>query len=547
MQTANNTEITVKYRASKYVRLSYTDDKTNESDSIINQKRLIDDFVERNPDIEIVSEKVDDGYSGIIFDRPAFKEMMDDIVSGKINCVIVKDLSRLGRDYIETGRHLRRIFPAYGVRFIAINDNIDTLNDGNGDELAVSVKSIINDAYSRDISVKIRSALNAKRQNGDFVGAYTVYGYLKSSENKNRLVIDEYAARVVRDIFKMRIDGASAARIADELNRLGVLSPIMYKKNKGLPYPKGTLADKDDAKWSATAIIRILKDEIYTGTLIQGKQYRRNYKLRDIVSRPIEERSRTENAHGAIIKKRDFELVQKIAKIDTRTAPNESGVYVFSGVLICGCCGNRMTRKTVPYKGRQYFYYYCPTGKKRGCDASNMVKETGLLECVSASLRGHIQNIISLEELINSLDNENINRYILSQHTSQIKENQARIDKYNKFKAGLYENYVDGVIGKDEYRNYKNQYASDCERLDAENERIKVEIENLKTDKNERMKWIEHFKRFSNFDKLDRAAVVRLIQSIHIFDKTNIKITFNYAQEYETALNMLTNTEKEAV
>ena len=189
------------YKAAKYIRLSYTDDKSNESNSVGNQRKLIEDFVSRHPEIELVSEKVDDGYSGVIFDRPAFKEMMDDIMEGKINCVIVKDLSRLGREYIETGRYMRRVFPAYGVRFIAINDNIDTLNESAGDDLTVSVKNIMNEAYARDISIKTRSSLETKRKNGDFVGAFPVYGYRKSEENHNLLVVDEYAAQVVRSIF----------------------------------------------------------------------------------------------------------------------------------------------------------------------------------------------------------------------------------------------------------------------------------------------------------------------------------------------------------
>ena len=164
-----------KYKATAYIRLSYTDDHSSESDSVSNQRKLIENFVERNPDIEVVSEKIDDGYSGIIFDRPAFKEMMQDVTDGNINCVIVKDLSRLGREYIETGRYLRRVFPAYGVRFIAITDSIDTAHD-SGDDLTVSVKNIMNEAYCRDISIKTRSSLDVKRRNGDFVGAFPVYG-----------------------------------------------------------------------------------------------------------------------------------------------------------------------------------------------------------------------------------------------------------------------------------------------------------------------------------------------------------------------------------
>ena len=229
-----------KYKATAYIRLSYTDDHSSESDSVSNQRKLIENFIERNPDIEVVSEKIDDGYSGIIFDRPAFKEMMQDVTDGNINCVIVKDLSRLGREYIETGRYLRRVFPAYGVRFIAITDSIDSIDTAHdsGDDLTVSVKNIMNEAYCRDISIKTRSSLDVKRRNGDFVGAFPVYGYMKAEDNKNLLVPDPYASRVVCDIFRMRLEGASASKIASELNRLGILSPLAYKKNNGLPYAK---------------------------------------------------------------------------------------------------------------------------------------------------------------------------------------------------------------------------------------------------------------------------------------------------------------------
>ena len=329
----------IKYKAIKYIRLSNADDNIGESDSVISQRKLIDEYLKNHPEIEVVGEKVDDGWSGILFDRPAFKEMMDEVEQGIVNCIICKDLSRLGREYIETGRYLRRIFPAYGVRFIAINDNIDTLND-SGDDLTVSLKAIINDEYCRDISKKTRSALNIKRISGDFVGACPVYGYAKDENNRNLLVIDEYPASVIKEIFQLKMDGISAVRIADILNERGVLSPMMYKKFNGLPYPKGGFADVEDAKWGATTIIRILNDETYTGTLIQGKQSTPNYKLKEMQNKPQEEWHKVENTHEAIIPKHTFHLIQKIMRLDTRTSPKNDKVFIFSGILICGGCGN---------------------------------------------------------------------------------------------------------------------------------------------------------------------------------------------------------------
>lgn len=524
-----------KYQATEYLRLSYTADRDNESDSIANQKRLIEDFLKNNPDIELVSERVDDGYSGILFDRPAFQEMMNDIKAGIINCVIVKDLSRLGREYIETSRYLQRIFPAYGVRFIAINDNIDTAKDNTSEEIMVSMKSILNDAYCHDISVKTRSALLTKRKNGDFVGACPIYGYQKSGDNKNRLAVDEQAARVVQDIFRMKIDGASAAKIADELNRLGILSPLAYKISHGLPHPKGGFADSAKARWSATTVIRILKDETYTGTLIQGRQGTHNYKIKDLIDLPPEEWVRTENAHAPIIRKYDFDLVQRIMGLDTRATPGGDRVHLFSGILICGCCGGRMTRKTVPYKGKKYFYYYCPTGKKGKCDKPVMLKEEDLVSCVLANLKAYIDNVVSLEELLNSISEEQINREQIEKCKGRIAENEAQLQQIARYKGTLYENFVKGLLDKDEYKYYKDGYTAEAQRLREASDALRQEMDAVKNNTSERLKWAQHFKRFSTMTQLDRRAVIALIQSIRVVSKTELVITFRYQMEYEAA------------
>lgn len=538
-----------KFQATAYLRLSYTENHENESDSIANQKKLIEDYVKGHPDIELVSEKVDDGYSGILFDRPAFQEMMQDIMEGRVNCVIVKDLSRLGREYIETGRYLRRIFPAYGVRFIAINDNIDTAHEHAGDDLNISMKNLINDAYCHDISVKTRSALEVKRKKGDYVGACPVYGYRKSVENRNQLVVDEYAARVVRDIFRAKIDGRSAKRIADELNALGVLSPLAYKISRGLPHPKGGFADRPDAKWSATTVIRILQDEIYTGTLVQGRQGTYNHKLRNVIQKPDEEWIRVENAHEAIIRKRDFDLVQHIIGLDTRTAPEGEKVYLFSGLLVCGCCGARMTRKTNTVGGKKYIYYHCPTGKKHGCTHPVMLREDDLIQCVLASVQAHIKNVVSVDELLNSISEETINRELVAGCKAQIAENRAQLEQIGVFKAGLYENFVKGMLDKAEYKSLRDGYTERMEELRSAINQLRQEIERVTDRTSERQKWAQQFREFSNMTELDRRAVVTLIQSIRIISKTELKITFRYQMEYEAALQKLSQAqlEQEAV
>lgn len=528
-----------KYKAAAYIRLSYTDDRANESDSVGNQRRLIQDFAERSPDIEIVTEKIDDGYSGIIFDRPAFKEMMQEVMDGAINCVIVKDLSRLGREYIETGRYLRRIFPTYGVRFIAITDNIDTARENSSDELTVSVKNIMNEAYCRDISVKTRTALDVKRRNGDFVGAFPVYGYVKSVENKNRLVPDPYASRVVQDIFRMRMAGSSALHIANELNSLGILSPLAYKRNNGFPYAKNGYTDRADCKWSATTVIRILRDETYTGTLVQGKRGTSNYKIKDLELRPSAEWVRVADAHEPIITRQDFELVQRISGIDTRTSPNKDTVYLFSGILICGCCGARMTRKTNRIKGKEYNYYYCPTGKKNGCRTPVMLREDDLKNVVWQTMKSYIDNVASLESLLKTIDQSSLNRALIAEYSGHIAENERRLDQVMEFKANLYESLVSGEISKEDYAQFKARYTQQMEDAKKSIRLLKEKLDAAKENRSERNRWIQHFTQFSQQDFIDRTALIHMVESIRVLGKKELKITFAHEDEYRQAAELI--------
>jgi hypothetical protein len=344
----------------------------------------------------------------------------------------------------------------------------------------------------------------------------------------------------VREIYKMKLSGLSAAKIAEYLNSIGVLSPLQYKKDRGLPHPKGGVADVEDAKWSAKAIIRILTDETYIGTLTQGKCGTPNYKLKELHQQPESEWHKTENAHEAVISKTDFELVQRIMLLDTRTSPVGDKVYVFSGMIICGSCGNRMIRKGALGKGgERYYNYWCPTTKKGGCQHSHMIREDSLIACVLENIKAHIANIASLETLLDGLDADRIGRELAERLTAQLDENERRLERIRAFKAGLYENMISGNLSKDEYKSLKSKYSEDADELAAANERLKQEIDDALSCKNERMAWIEHFKQFENLETLDRKTVATLIRSIKIIGKREIEIAFNYQSEYETALEIL--------
>jgi hypothetical protein len=337
----------------------------------------------------------------------------------------------------------------------------------------------------------------------------------------------------------MKINGLAAARIADVLNNRGILSPHEYKKHHGLPHPKKGFADHEGAKWSATSIIRILTDETYTGNLVQGKQSTPNYKLKEVVTKPTGEWQRVEKTHEAIIPKHSFDLAQRIMRLDTRTSPDGETLYVFSGILICGSCGSRMTRYTVPSGGKKYYYYRCPTGKKNGCEKPVMLQEKALVGCVLDSLKSHIANVASLDRLIENLDTDRIAHTLSAKLTAQLAENECRLEKSRMFKAALYESMSDGNLSKEEYKSLKAKYMQDTETLVAANNRLQKEIDDALSCKHERIAWIEHFREFANLETIDRKTVVHFIKSIRILGKNNIEIAYNFQDEYETALAIL--------
>ena len=438
------------YNACIYARLSRDDGDKLESDSIINQKALIRDFLSKHPEIHVVSEKTDDGYSGVNFDRPAFQEMMDEIRSGKINCVVVKDLSRFGRNYIEAGNYIERVFPFLGVRFIAINDNYDSLDRNQSDSLIIPFKNLINDAYCKDISVKIRSQLEIKRKKGQFLGAFAVYGYMKDEEDHNKLVLDTYASEIVRAIFKWKKQGMSQGRIADKLNMQGVLCPMEYKISLGMKVQTNFRVHKK-ALWSQTAVTRILSNEIYTGVLVQGKQGTPNYKIKKILPKDETEWIRVEGAVPVIIDRDTFDSVQMILKKDIRIAPEEEVVYPLSGYLKCGDCGQNMVRKSYNAGGKAYSYFICSTRKAgKGC-STHTIREDELMDMVLQSVSKQVEYICEIEKLLDIVDSLPESQMNVFNYDAQIVRLKEDIERYKSFKLKLYENLQEGLIGQDEY------------------------------------------------------------------------------------------------
>lgn len=538
------------YHAAIYVRLSKEDGDVAtsakaESNSILNQKNLIRDFLKDKKDIVVVSERVDDGYSGSNFERPAFQMMMDDIKKGIVDCVIVKDLSRFGREYIDSGRYIERLFPALGVRFIAINDNYDSLNGKEqSDEIVIPFKNLINDAYCRDISIKIRSHLDVKRKNGEFIGAFATYGYQKSEEDKHRLVLDTYAANVVKDIFKMKLHGMSQDAIANELNAMGILSPMEYKNANGFHY-QTSFKENEQAMWSSVTVRRILENEIYIGNLVQGKRTTPNHKVKKVVERTEDEWIRIEKNHPAIITDRDFEIVQRLLGLDTRTSPNQKGVYILSGIAVCADCGMPMTRKTTTAGGKKYEYYVCSTHKSTKQCSSHAIPVEDLENSVLCLLKQHIQNVLELDEILDFIGKIPFQELDVKRLEEQKDKKRLEVERSKELRTMLYEDMKDGIISKEDYAELHEAYEKKRSMAEEAIRKIEKELKDIINNNSTKYQWINYFKEHKDIEALTRDVVVKLISCIRIHNKKSIEIEFDFDDCYIDALNQLESMEYE--
>lgn len=526
------------YRACIYTRLSRDDGDKPESDSIANQRALIRDYLKQHKEITIVSDHSDDGYSGVNFERPGFAEMMDEIREGKVDCVVVKDLSRFGRNYIEAGNYIEKVFPFMGVRFIAINDSYDSSDKSQLDSLVIPFKNLINDAYCKDISVKIRSQLEIKRKKGEYIGAFVVYGYVKDPEDHNRIIVDTYAAEVVRAIFRWKMAGMSQNRIADKLNSQGVLCPMEYKLSMGVKVQTNFRVHKQ-AKWSAVSVTRILTNELYTGVLLQGKSSTPNYKVKKRFDKEQSEWIRIENAHEAIITAGEFETVQELLGKDTRISPDEETLYPLAGYVVCGDCGQNMVRKTIPRRGKKYVYYVCSTNKaKKGC-SSHSISENKLMDAVLHVIKEQISTVMRIEGLLEMAQSLPENQRNIFNYDAQIVKLQEEIERNKGFRMKLYESLEEGMIDKDEYFIFKKNYSDKISLAEKNIQSLEAERDAAVKKNAADYSWVDAFKKYEGIERVERQVVVNLISEIRVYEGKVVEIDFQHNDAIEAALKII--------
>lgn len=510
-----------------YIRLSQEDkDKKYESDSesVINQKELLRGYVKNN-NFNLVKEYVDDGYSGTDFERPGFQNMLEDINNKKINCVIVKDLSRLGRDHVMTGYYIETFFPENNIRFISILESYDSFKNQASNDSSTFIIAC-NDYYSKQNSIKIRNVLNEKRKNGKFVGSLPCFGYMRDPLDKGHLVPNPETAPIVKNIFKWRADGIGPTEIANRLNKANIVTPSGYKKTNY----SSRLIDRDN--WNISTVKKILCNRIYTGDLVQHTQTKVNYKSKKKITLDEKLWIIVENTHEALVDKETFEYVNNLRKRNTRNYEIKTNreKRLLEGKLFCKECKNRLT---VLYRKKQnYWSVNCNRYSRdpiRGRCYSHFYPYNYLEDQVLEQINK------SISKLIRKLDIKELNDEVVKnihKETTNIdkivKELQIEKEKITNRLKTLYNDRCDGVISADTYKELAGESEQKLKQINENIENQNIKKYKMKNKVNTLPDYTKKIKKLLDLSKPKKELIDTLVDRIVIDKDRNITIYFKY-------------------
>ncbi len=519
------------FKVGLYIRLSREDGDKEESSSVTNQREILKRFINENENFFIVKEYVDDGWSGTNFNRPSFKEMIKDIEKGIIDTVITKDLSRLGRDYIDTGYYLQRYFPEHSVRYIAILDNIDTIEDAGMSDIA-PFKSIINDMYVKDISKKIRSSLTERRKAGNFLGVTAPYGYQKDPNNKYHLIIEPKEAEVVRKVFALYLQGNGLTRIAQILTKDGVPVPgearDIGKTKKTVLY----------SSWKQTTIRRILENRVYLGDLVQFKRKNVNYKSKIRVKVPEEERVICKGTHEAIITEEEFNKVQQILNKNTSFKGTKHD-YLFKGLLFCAECGARLNVTYSNYALKKYGEYryttICYSYSRLYSDICT--RHSNSIPVLEELLISHIKEVCQRyisedlqNELVKIAQQEKRKQQEQFDARKAIEELEQKIEDSSLYIKNLYKDKVKGIVSETDYIQLTQEFAKDRDSYIEEKSKLEEQLNQKCAQKEDIGKLEKLANEFITLEKPTKALLHDLIEKITISEEHEITIYYKFSE-----------------
>ena len=521
-----------RWRLGEYIRLSKEDLKKgkDDSNSVKNQRDLLNDFYQKHiEEFESVSEYVDDGHTGTDANRENFQRLLADVMSGKINCVVVKDLSRFARNYSDAGSLIDNLFVQMGVRFISLAENVDSFtNPDSVSNIIVPITNVMNDNYCYQTSKKIRQVFDYKRRNGQYIGAFDPYGYIKHPKDKHKLIVDPDAAETVKLIFSLFLQGTSKRAIALHLNEHGVPSPSAYKLLKGLPV---STRGYDEPMWGGRMIHAILTNPTYTGDLAQGRSRVKSYKVHQIETVPREEWVEVAGTHEAIIDYETFDKVQALLKRDTRTSPEGRKVHLFSGFLKCADCGRAVTRCV---SKNNHVYYACSTYKNRSRTACTMhsIKHERLEAAVLFGIQYQVHLAVSYSEAIARINSAPTKKSQSFRLDELIATKEKELAKITRYKQSLYQDWKDGEITQQDYRNMKADYERQIAALSDVLERLTAERAELANGVDNEHPALVAFMKYQNIDKLTREALIDLVDHIKVYENGNISVKCKFADEF---------------
>lgn len=519
-----------KWTLGVYRRRSFDEKGEEESNSVINQKKLIDDYLVDKNDIIIYKDYVDDGYTGTDFNRPAYKRMLNDIKKKKINGIIVKDLSRLGRNYIEVGNFIDEIVPEYGLRFISVNDNVDSFKNPNVmDSLEIPFKNLMNESYSKDSSKKMRSSLKASKKSGNFVGKTAPFGYLKDPKDGHKLIIDKDASNIIKRIFDLALKGKSKQEIVEELTNNNILTPSVYLKEK-----YDIKVSRISHKWNTKMLDTILQNKTYIGSLVQCKRTRISHKTHNMVRVAEDEWVVSKERHNAIIKEEIFNQVQDILYNRNVRVNKRGKFYKYTGFVKCPECGNNLYRMTRIKKGKEQPYYYCSTYINTKQCNKHYILESELDEIVLNLLNQHIELVCDIDNKIDDIVSFSKIEYNSELKKIRVDEINKELEKYQKLLNELKKDYKCDFISEDDFDNFKEKYLYEINKLNLEKENLsKSKINSYNLD------WINKFKNIGKLEEIDRNIVDSFIENIYVNDDKTVEILFRYKEQYKFALEYL--------
>lgn len=538
------------YRAGLYARISVETERKREADTIGNQLQLLKDYVSEHSDLTVYDIYSDDDISGTDFIRPEFSRMMNDLRDGKIDCIIVKDLSRLGRNYLESGEYIEMVFPFFGCRFISVTDRFDTKYQQA--DISVQLKNMANEMYAKDISRKICSTMRTIQDQGKFAGSRAPYGYRLDPSDKHHLIIDEETAPFVKELFEMLAAGNTVHCVATTMNARGIPSPGRLLYERGV----ATTEHFKNSKWYMQTVRRILQDEIYLGWMVSGKFRSTYHSTGKKGSQPVprEEWIVTKGTHEPIVTEDLFNKVQEYF-VRMKEEHGQTAVYnskskkasIFKGHLRCGECGQAMFLRNKHGHGKVTAWYYCALHENYNSSycSKKAVKKHDVEDIALKLIRTQIKLFTDAREMIIALNKKESSKTKYRIYGDQIRTVKKQIEKYMTLKASLYEDFANGVLSQSDYLSMGQEYAQKADELRIFLAELEKEAKKYSQTYAMNGSWAQMIEQYQNAETLTEEMIDAFIDEMIMYNNGHVEVKFRFKDELDEVIHLAAIRQRE--